>query len=618
MAWLHDREHGAFDLIQAHLNSWLAENPPRIGVNWASSLEVAYRAIAWCWLLWLLRGAPWRESLISRVAAALEVHALHVERYLSTYFSPNTHLTGEALGLFYVGTVMQDSPHAARWRRLGSDILEQNVDRQILSDGVYFERAMLYHRYAVEIYLHYLLLARDTNWALGPAVRPALHRAFDVLRSVTSASGTVPLIGDDDGGCLLPLDRSPPHDVRGLLFAGACALDRPDLVVDQSPSFAMAYWLCGEEAVNAMRVRMPVPPVWRDQHFAAGGLCVLRDRWDAAATLAVIDVGAHGVLNCGHAHADALSITLDVRGTPLLIDRGTLTYVGPERNEFRSTASHNTLELDAQSSVQPATPFRWGAVPPPPRAILLSSPGLSALRAVAFGHAHSERPSSHERCVVRMHDQTLLVFDKGQRSACSGGKTRWQLHPGLRTTIDVDDLVRVSDGRGQTVASLLAASGGAWTAEKREYSPRFGARCDARVLVLPVDRRLHTAVAILPAPYPDDLLRSTAWNKEGFQEFSWSSPTATHQLLVSSCPRECVSAQGWRIDADVVWYCGELESARPNHDLSAVLIALNVRAIGPAAEAKHCGFEPLPGPMVTMQRTESGWQALVMDELCRV
>ena len=39
-----------------------------------------------------------------RLLKFLEVSARHVERYLSTYFSPNTHLTGEALGLLYIGT----------------------------------------------------------------------------------------------------------------------------------------------------------------------------------------------------------------------------------------------------------------------------------------------------------------------------------------------------------------------------------------------------------------------------------------------------------------------------------------------------------------------------------
>ena len=46
--WLLNRDARHFELVQAHLESWLIDNPPRRGVNWVSSLEVAYRAIAWC------------------------------------------------------------------------------------------------------------------------------------------------------------------------------------------------------------------------------------------------------------------------------------------------------------------------------------------------------------------------------------------------------------------------------------------------------------------------------------------------------------------------------------------------------------------------------------------
>jgi hypothetical protein len=151
LCWLLDQEQRRFDLIQSHLDSWLAENPPRIGVNWVSSLELSYRAITWCWLLWMLRDAPWRPELRQRLTASLEAHARQVERYLSTYFSPNTHLTGEALGLFYVGTVLCGSRHAHRWRARGAAILESMLARQVYPDGVYFEQASQYQRYTAEI-----------------------------------------------------------------------------------------------------------------------------------------------------------------------------------------------------------------------------------------------------------------------------------------------------------------------------------------------------------------------------------------------------------------------------------------------------------------------------------
>ncbi len=58
-----------------------------------------------------------------KVLAAIWLHAAHVKRYLSYYFSPNTHLTGEALGLFYAGVLFREFADAARWRELGARIL---------------------------------------------------------------------------------------------------------------------------------------------------------------------------------------------------------------------------------------------------------------------------------------------------------------------------------------------------------------------------------------------------------------------------------------------------------------------------------------------------------------
>ena len=43
-----------------------------------------------------------------RVLKFLYLNGRHLETYLSTYFSPNTHLTGEALGLFYLGTLLPE------------------------------------------------------------------------------------------------------------------------------------------------------------------------------------------------------------------------------------------------------------------------------------------------------------------------------------------------------------------------------------------------------------------------------------------------------------------------------------------------------------------------------
>jgi hypothetical protein len=85
---------------------WHAENPYPVGINWASSLEVAFRSLSWVWVDHLLRGSPQDFSEFhDELVRGLAIQGRHIERYLSTYFSPNTHLLGEAVALFFLGTL---------------------------------------------------------------------------------------------------------------------------------------------------------------------------------------------------------------------------------------------------------------------------------------------------------------------------------------------------------------------------------------------------------------------------------------------------------------------------------------------------------------------------------
>jgi hypothetical protein len=75
----------------------------------------------------------------------------------------------------------------------------------------------------------------------------------------------------------------------------------------------------------------------------------------------VIDGGVHGYLNGGHAHADALSLTLTVAGVPLLVDPGTGVYTVDQalRDRLRSSQMHNTLVVDGRSQSIAKGPFSW-------------------------------------------------------------------------------------------------------------------------------------------------------------------------------------------------------------------------------------------------------------------
>ena len=137
--WLTGDERFA-EAFVSQASSWMDSNPPKHGINWASSLELAFRVIAWSWAIYLFADSDrLTPKFITRFLKFIVAQGRHIESYLSHYFSPNTHLTGEALGLFYLGASLPELARARRWRDTGLNILLEQLTRHIRSDGTYFE-----------------------------------------------------------------------------------------------------------------------------------------------------------------------------------------------------------------------------------------------------------------------------------------------------------------------------------------------------------------------------------------------------------------------------------------------------------------------------------------------
>ena len=161
--WYTGDERYATTFVE-HLMAWMDANPPKRGINWSSSLEVAFRAIAWIWGLYFFKTSPaLTEATFRRTLKFLFLHGRHIETYLSTYYSPNTHLTGEALGLLYLGTLFPEFRDAARWRRRGWSILVEQLDKHVRPDGSYFEQSTYYHVYALDMLLFHAIIGNVSD-----------------------------------------------------------------------------------------------------------------------------------------------------------------------------------------------------------------------------------------------------------------------------------------------------------------------------------------------------------------------------------------------------------------------------------------------------------------------
>jgi hypothetical protein len=345
--------------IHRHLAHWLHHNPRGVGINWASSLEVAFRSIAWTWALHIApRALP--EALARDVFNALHAHGRHVERWLSTWFSPNTHLTGEALALLYLGVAWPQLPRAASWRAQGWQILCEQAAVQLRPDGTYFEQTGWYQAYTVDFYLHALWLAEHARLRIPAIVRERTHAAARALRAMTRRDGRVVRWGDDDGGRLLPLAPVAYGDVRDTLAFAAVQFDDASLLAEPKPVVDAVLWHLGPDAASTLgtmhgqRAATPDATVLAD-----GGWVVLR----SSALEVFMDAGPHAALSGAHAHADALALEVTVNGRVVLADPGTFRYMGDGRDALRATSAHNAVTAGDHSSAVPSGPFRWARTP---------------------------------------------------------------------------------------------------------------------------------------------------------------------------------------------------------------------------------------------------------------
>ncbi|MCA1557112.1 MAG: hypothetical protein LC731_01070, partial [Acidobacteria bacterium] len=260
-AYWYTRDERYAERFAEHLSDWMDKNPPKLGINWASSLEVSLRAIAWLWALHFFRdSAHLSPALFLRAMKFLYLHARHLETYLSTYFSPNTHLTGEALGLFYLGTVLPEFKRASHWRVAGRSILLGELERHVLYDGVYFEQASYYHRYTTDFYTHLLILSRANDEQVEPQLERKLTALIDHLMYITRPDGTSPRFGDDDGGRLVSLDERPTNDFRAALSTGAVIFNRADYKHVAGGLAEETLWLLGRDGArefDSLEARTP-------------------------------------------------------------------------------------------------------------------------------------------------------------------------------------------------------------------------------------------------------------------------------------------------------------------------------------------------------------------------
>lgn len=549
-AWLLSGDQRFIAELIRQWRHWHRENPYPKGINWASSLEVAFRSLSWIWIGHLLADCASMPATFQReLARALALSARHIERYFSTYSSPNTHLLGEAVALFFIGALCPRLRSAPRWQALGWQTLIEQAERQVQGDGVYFEQSTYYHVYALDFFLHARTLAARNDIPIPASFDATLRKMLDVLCG-SSQAGLATGFGDDDGGRVFDPRRNRREHLLDPLSTGA-AIFRDAALSAASPGLTgEALWLLGKKSAEFFTNPAESAPRPASKCFPESGIYIMagagprEKRQSPRVEIAsfepqmAIDAGPQGAGNSGHGHADALSVQLSVAGEEWLIDPGAYRYVssGGDRDQFRGTAAHNTLLVDGMSQADPGGPFAWRNLPSVRCEHWINGDRFDFFSGSHDGYMRLPQPVHHRRSIFYLKPRFWFVSDFAEGEGEHQLEVLWHFAPHFKPSYTPPGFTlrphsaEPDERRGLI---LIPPEQHGWSPEFRRgwTSPAYGAKLPAPVLSFSRSGRLPAELATLVLPLREDSGKLSRIGGEADRPHGWWFETSRGQHL---------------------------------------------------------------------------------------
>jgi hypothetical protein len=394
---------------------WTKQNPYLCGINWASSLEVAFRCWAWIWTFYLLLGSrSLSGERIARLTQKLSLSASFIVNNLSLYFAPNTHLLGEGFSLFVVGLLFPELKGAAGWREHGQRILCSEMQKQVREDGSHFEQSLFYHRYAVEFFLCAAILANANNITFPDSYNARMEKMLEFLIHTAWPNGAHPSVGDSDGGRLIPFGAFEAEDHRPVLSTGAVYFSHGEFSKAAGGFHEQTLWLLGAKSVQKQKSLPKSLPNETSRMFPEAGVVAMRSDWTERAKFMLFDAGPQGIGASAHGHGDSLSVLCAANGVEWLIDPGTYVYSSSRqwRDFFRSASAHNTIVIDGVDHAEQVDWFKWRKLPEVRLEKEFMHPVVDFAVGTHTGYARLPQPVKHCRKVVFVKPDYWLISDE--------------------------------------------------------------------------------------------------------------------------------------------------------------------------------------------------------------
>lgn len=344
-----------------HIVNWIDENPFMYSINWGCAMDVGIRAINWIWALSLLKDYQYKESH-KKIYESLYQHGWYIYRNLegTNWGYNNNHYFSDIVGLLHIALLFRDDKEGAEWLKFAKSTFYRETRLQILPSGMLYEGSTNYHRLVTELVLTSVVLIRRNGINVPPDILGRLESMFDFIMQMTMPDGTMPIIGDQDNGRVLPLGVENLNDHRYLLAVGAMLFDRADMkhLCTGYNIYAAVYAGSSDEYEKIRVVNVQLKSKFiRDAGFA------LMRKDDSYLLFNVDNQGMYRDTGTAmsHTHCDWFSFVLAAKGMLFIVDPGSYVYSSDAkaRNLFRSTRMHNTITIDDENQEKMPEKLLW-------------------------------------------------------------------------------------------------------------------------------------------------------------------------------------------------------------------------------------------------------------------
>ena len=425
---------GSFErsvLNDSLVDGWINGNPALQGTGWEPYC-ISLRSVNW--IKWFSRKHPSKVS--SNWLSSLAVQVSVLEQQLEYHILAN-HLFANAKALVFAGTYFVGKD-GERWLNKGLGLLDEEIREQFLDDGGHYERSPMYHS---------ILL-----WDIADLINLARLSRLPVLLERVDQWSKIFVKG------MFWLQRMVHPDKYVSFFN--------DSTYGVSPRF-------DDLSVYAMFLSIDIPLT--NSYNLSG--CFLSESGYCSIDLCndsrlIADIGMIGPdYQPGHAHADTLSCELSLFGQRVFVNSGISHYgEGAERNRQRSTAAHNTVEVDGENSSEVWSGFRVARRAYPIDIEYTESKGQISLSAAHTGFRRLKGKVTHHR-TWEASPSCLKIVDNlnGYYQQAVGF---WHLHPDVKARIVNQSICEVGLLTGHYVS--LKIIGATIDLKESTWHPGFG------------------------------------------------------------------------------------------------------------------------------------------------